>query len=414
MTLIRLSTPILFFSSCLLFSCNKTNHGTPSPTVTGTMKINLANAPTTSGEEVIISESGGAILLDTMSPFNGSLVAPLKTNQTLVNFTIIDTPFNTQVDYRITTYMSVNPSLWATIDQGSYFAPSNLSVGSPGAVYYENIPNVSYNNFLFDDNYSYDPAEDLPITSQGSGYLGLNCLKTVNSSYLYLLFPDSRVYNIHLSQSLDDTVDLSHIDTAVTMNYAVPPPYTLTSTYLTGIMDTTNYNRSLLLYLYPLTPGLPEIEYPAKGVQKYELNVLADYGNNGSASYYSYANTIPSTLPFPAEPAFTLTSPLYSNFSVQFNGEKPLFYQSIWENTTIYWNLYSSPDSATITPQHLLTSLHSKMLQEQDLSTMTTHSFTYGSVSPEMAYADWWTYLFNPAQNSVKRINSILTFTQDF
>jgi hypothetical protein len=371
------------------------------------MNINLTNVLTTTGAEVIISESDGTVLLDTLSPFNGPLVATLKTNQSLVDFTYINYDSGGN-DYYVMTYKAVNPSLWSSLEPGQYWAPIGPMTPTTGAVYYKNVPNVSLNYFWLND---YVGSSGGSITSQGPGYLGLTYTKYGDSNYVYLLFPESGLYNIHLPQSPTDTVDLSHMDTAVIMSFNVPAQYTVNSTTLVGIMDTTNYARSLILY--ENFPGLPEMEYPAKGVQKYESSVSAQYGNNGYAGYFSYGDSVPSTIPFPAGPVYTITSPLYSEFTVQFNASTPTYYQSYWANSKVQWALNYSPDSANINPQKLLTSLNSKMLQGQDLSTMPTHSFGYTS-SPGMVYADWWTYLFNPAQQNAKRVNTVLSFDQSF
>jgi hypothetical protein len=111
-------------ASILFFSCTKDDHTgpvTPPPT-TGSMAINFSAAQGLQIIELIISDTGGEILLDTMSDFSAPFTAVLKTNHTFLDVTTID--YDPQDSTHIlTAYKGVNPSTWTSIRFIDYSAP---------------------------------------------------------------------------------------------------------------------------------------------------------------------------------------------------------------------------------------------------------------------------------------------------
>jgi hypothetical protein len=75
--------------------------------------------------ELIVSDSGGKVLVDTVFPNNGTFSATLHTNDTLVDVTTISTVggFGAQPDYFVFTYKVVNLARWQTVLPGGYEAP---------------------------------------------------------------------------------------------------------------------------------------------------------------------------------------------------------------------------------------------------------------------------------------------------
>src|ERR1700722_8365510 len=110
----------LAVSVCLLslLACHKDSSKPPAPptdsTTTGTLKINLA---VSENSELIISEPGGIVLLDTIPPSNINLNMSLKTNATLVDFTSITAGIG---QYFITTFKAANPTTWTNTHISDY------------------------------------------------------------------------------------------------------------------------------------------------------------------------------------------------------------------------------------------------------------------------------------------------------
>jgi hypothetical protein len=345
------------------------------------MNINLSTS--TPNEEIIITETGGKVLLDTMSPYPNALVATLKTNQTLVDYSLVyyDT-VNTK--YVIKTCKGVNPSKWLSADAQSYLVVYPARTSIQANVVYKNVPPVSLASiWLIDyvgnlgDGYSYPP-----------GYILVNYSQASPSDYVYLLLGAVGLYNFHIPQGVNDTVDLSHMDTAVTLNFNLPSTFTVQSTTLNGIIDTTDLSKSLWLFLY--LPGVQtwNLEYPRKLVQEMELLVNASNSTNGYATYYSYGDTISPTLPLLDQSAYTLSSTQFNNFAEQFTTVHPSYYYSQWMGGKIIYQLYASPDSTNLNPQALLTSLNSKILQGQALSGLSLSTFYFENATG-LDYADF-------------------------
>ena len=409
---------------CLAVACKKSDNpvpttppNTPPPDTTkplATMNINLTYGGGPGYFELVISETGGKVLLDTVPPYNGNIVAALKTNQTLVDVTYI-TYDSSSKRYVINTNKGVNPSNWTSLFGGGIL-PSfgNLSSSVLSTTLYTNIPTslLPYSSYMWITDYS-SSAGGSPDLSTPGQYL-LHYDQYSKNNYVYFLMPMPGLYNFHLPKGIKDTVDFSHPDTAVKMNFNKPAQYTVQNCMLFGIMDTTDFSKSLWLYSTYPNSGLPDIEYPRKFVQKYEFGVTATNANNGIANYFSYGDSIPSTLPLVDESAYSLTSIQNNNFSVKFNSVKPTFYYTRWQNPNILWLLYASPDSAVLNPVGLLSNLKSKRLQGQDLSSLALTLMSYENV-PGLDYPGYFAYVCNPALVQSKRLaTSYVSFTKTY
>lgn len=396
-----------------LSSCGKHNDGSPvaRPPVLGTININLTTVPVALDSlEVIISESGGKVLLDTLGPINNSLVATLHTNQKLLDYTLIYYDSYSSV-YVVTTDKGVDLSNWTELQQSSYSAFISSLPSRQASILYTNIPlnqgSIYMNDYVGSNGYS-------TISGPPNSY-GFTYTQYGTNNYMYLLFSGTGLYNFHIPKGLTDTVDLSHMDTAVTLNFKMPVGYTVNSSYLIGIMDTTDFGRSVILYDNLVYPGQPDMEYPRKLVQKYEPYIYASNGNGQNYfAYYGYGDSIPATLPIPnASAAYTISASQNTNFSVKFGSVSPSYYTSSWNSTTIRWTLNSSPDSTTLNPVGLLTSLNSKMLKGQNFSGLAAFGFGYESAQG-FKYQDFFSYVHNPALIRTKRVPVSIKFGQTF
>jgi hypothetical protein len=251
------------------------------------------------------------------------------------------------------------------------------------------------------------------ITNQTPTSFDLTYSQYSTSAYVYTLFPQSGLYNFHIPKGIADTVDLSHIDTTVVLTFNKPAGYTLNYSTLIGIMDTTDLSKAVFLYNVLGLTGLPDMEYPTKLVQEYELYSYAKNGNNGTGFYYSYADSVPSTLPFPDPSSYTITSEQPNNFAVKFNSTLPTRYITSWNKSKLDIQIYAPADSANLNPQAFLTSLKSKVIQGQDFSGLSLTGFYFENVQG-FDYNGFISYESNPTLVKTKRVPTVSSYSQSF
>jgi hypothetical protein len=219
-------------------------------------------------------------------------------------------------------------------------------------------------------------------------------------NYAYLLIPSAGLYNLHMQSNAIDTVDCTHMDTAASLTFDRPEPFTINSGFSSfiGIFDTTDLTKVIGLSDYSLAPpsrfGV-DLEYPNIPVQKYEMSFSATNASNDALDYYQYSSTLPKTLPLPKEADFNISSAQNDNFVVTFPGNKPTYYfvQLISSNTTV--TLYSRPDSSTMHPVSFLTNLKSKMLQSVNLTVLKPTEFEVDNFSG-MNYSTYLPFVLSP------------------
>jgi hypothetical protein len=394
-----------------LFSCNK-SQDTIATTV-GNLKINLTTpttAPGVSNYEIIISESAGKILLDTISPPNTDIVASLKTNANLVDITNVyfDSYANS---YNVVTYKAVDPSTWTSIYSGSYHAPVGGSPSNvPAEMFFTNIP--SGNSILF-SNCTAEPPNSFTIdvlakTLDVSYHLHA-------SNYAYAIWPNEKRYSMHIPQGPHDTIDCTNLDTTKELALTHSPLYDFYHSRLIGILDTTDFTRSLFLYDNYLTPlfTLPELLYPEKNIQKYELMTEWLSGNNENIAAYSYGDKPDGHIDYPDNTMYSITSILNNHFSVDFKSVRPSYYNTNWQAGNIVWTLYASPDSAVLDPLGILSAQKSRILQGQSLGALKLLSFQFENVQG-FDYQGYLSYTCNPALLKTKRVTNAVSYSKKF
>ena len=290
----RPSLPLSVAILCLvLSSCSKSGskpNTQPTDTTTvGTMNINCSipfNGPQT---ELIVSEPGGKILLDTIAT-NGSspIVAALKTNDTLVDVTYIEPATTAAPLANAVTFKSINLSRLSSLGINDYKDYFNYHLGNipQSQIIYYNVPSqpnfYNYSGGIYFTNYpnnepngsGADPTDhSIEVTYQN-----------YNGNYAYMLFPQAGLYNLHLQQNTVDSVDCSHLDTAVQLTFSRPVPFTeiSISSTLWGILDTTDLSRAIGFtdYTQTSTKSGVDYEYAPLPMQKYEMDYYANYSNS--------------------------------------------------------------------------------------------------------------------------------------
>jgi hypothetical protein len=415
----------LFLFLCCMYACKKNNDAHPSSGNSGTGTGTLSfSTPVDSAQELIVSETGGKVLVDTVFTNNGTFSTTLHTNDTLVDVTIDVVsrgagPTTGPAYYFVTTYKAVNPARWQTVNTGNYLVPLGpVPPSVSGTLTYLHVPNIS------------DPFADFSAAIQFSDYAQPTTAteiyggSTLQFQYYqygnnldYLLFPGIERYKLHTHVTNNDIIDLTEMDTAIAVKFSRPAEYaTVTTCTLIGYSDTTNYSNSLLLYLQFLPPPInpaADVEYPKEKFKAYELNINFSNSNNDDAFYYSYGDTVPSALALPNESSFNLSSSTASLFTVNFAAPKPSYYLTQWQTGNVYWAYYAPPDSTTLRPLSTLTALNSKLLQGQNLSSLGLTNFGFGTAQG-LDYLHYFDYLTDPALLKVRRLPSRIGFSKSF
>jgi hypothetical protein len=397
---------LILFSFIFLVGCSKSSSDTTSPVIpppvtppTDSVIISLKpkfnSAPDDQSIfELIVSTAAGTILLDTQIAKNTNPSISFKSPTKLVDVTLVDYT-RYLFGYNIVTYKSINPSNWDTLNnQGWFRTPATISpftwatldyINSPQSLYYDQI---FFNSFLGSGIYE---------ATFGPTYAHFKYQQRPNPVFL----SDSRagLYKLYSPVSLSDTVDLSSMDTLINRKMIMNDSYNFITSSLVGILDTT-LKTQLQLYNYSwlinsnYTP--PDIQYPNKYFQKYQLSVDAKNTSGDYISHFSYGDTVAWNFNFPTANNYTLSSVTNNDFSVKFNGIKPSYYSTMWKIDSVNWVVYNNPDSVSMKPLNNLSQLQSRIsiLESKNLNALTVGSFGFVTVA-NMSYPDYWAYTYN-------------------
>lgn len=378
-------TALLVFAFC---SCGRSvthPHPTPAP-ADSTLSINLLypNGDTAdwgSSYELIVSERGGNILLDTIASYNIPVVAKMATKNSVVDLTTI-TNLPAYQYYYTTVFTAVQPAKWEVIPDNNN-APTPVQPGTPSQVVYTNTPAWYPDSTQF---------SSLPAYSNGGyniTYDNTNHLTTVGysgpgtgSDDLYVLFSNLGLYHYQSVNSTHNTISLAQMDTTAKVNYSLPPQYTLRSSFFKAYPDTADFTKWLFLYLYYGHQPVADLQYPPVNrtpFQKYLLTMEA-INPNETLDYSTFSSTPPPpgtmTIPFPSAPIYTLNSTANNNFSVNFS-QQPTTYTAYLSTANDAVYIVAPPDSTQINALSLLNSLNSKWLKGQNLSALKVFGFSY-------------------------------------
>jgi hypothetical protein len=410
---------LCFVVITLCLSCNRTLNK-PNVPPANSLAINLTypeGDPVYGKQiELIIAEPGGAILLDSLIPVNTPLKTTLKTTQKLVDITTVVNDSSAGQIY-VTTWKAVDPTQWTTPYPNGYNIRDYNTSGTAAQLYYRNLPAPWTANVNFADGVNSGWSSAVPSTGSATppyGNLSVNYSMHAGN-YAYFLFPIQKLYNFHIPAGTADTVDLSQMDTAIKVNY-YRPGYIFTACNMVGDMDTTNIDRAVLLYAPTFGPGFDTTAvqnfcYPPTLVEKYELRIFAHTPDKQNyLSYYSYGPQVPATMPFPDSTGYTLNSTQPDDFSVTLLTVKPSYISIEYATSNVDWVVFGSPDSTQLHPLSRLSSLNSKMLRQQNLSSLSFASFGYGTAD-QLNYQDYFSFVCNEQRASTSRPASEVDFT---
>jgi hypothetical protein len=363
---------------------------TPAKPADSLLSIHLIN-PDSSGQwganfELIISEAGGKVLLDTIATFNTNIAATLKTIQPRVNVTTI-LHYTQGNNYTVYVRRAVKPALWTNLASPIV---NPLPNSFPSNLVYTHVPlGADTTNILFSSlglnnwNKTYDASQQM----LGIGYTGRS-----GDNYAYLQIPNLGLFSYQPIHTAYDTISLARMDTMVKARFQKPAQAQLDICFLSGYMDTTDMMKFRYLYRFGYRMSGDSIQYPPKNlvpVQKYYLYTGAvSTIKNESYNYMTYTDTVPTTLPYPTAPIYTINSRLSSGFSISFT-QKPTLYTSNWTMSNISIEVASPPDSTTLDVRDLALSLKSKWLQSANFDVLQLGDFTY-SIIDGGDYDSWF------------------------
>ena len=160
-------------------------------------------------------------------------------------------------------------------------------------------------------------------------------------------------------------------------------------------------------------PGF-DLIYPRKSsvFQKYEFWGSWSNRDSTSISYYSYADSVPTTASFFSKSDYVIHSALADNFDVGFPSIKPSLCRTNCSTDKIDWGIYSSPNSA-LQPLMFLTSLHTKYLKDETVANLKINGF-YFEKADDFDYDSYFNYVFRPDLLNKKLLKRSLGFSKGF
>ena len=383
-----LFTTFSFGLLCLITACHKdhvTSSGTTTDsTSTGTLNIHLLNTTNywqDTGNiyvELIISEPGGKVLLDTVTLKGTPITASLHTNATKVDLTSVcyESFFKF---YQAVTFKDVNPSDWTNDNLLSYQAPVGIRPATMAidTLTYTNVPSQNMTTF------SQSPFGNL-LSDYSKASTSRFAFYDVPGNYAYMTIESLLLYNFYLPQKASDTVDCTKMDTLATASYPASSYYSFYTTWLDGYIDSTDLNSQLMLWFSYVNSGTPmasPLAYPTRNIQKYALVASFLHSSNEYTNVYTAGSSVNTNFSYPDPNSYTITSSQNTNFAVAWNAAKPSYYTCSWGDSGVLgYTIYASPDTTTLDPIAILTTQKSKMLQGQSLTTLKLGSFGFETV----------------------------------
>jgi hypothetical protein len=388
-----LSAVLCLFLSVIFFSCKKNADHPTKPIDTDTIVhinyIYLATSFQIQSDslkqiELILSEPGGKILLDTVAAVNTNIVADITKTTARVDLTVIRYRPIAKAFY-VSTEKSIDASAWSILpgsDSLTGVPPNVIPPYFASSVYYTNGPAGPPEPYYWSgSNANYQEGS---YNNTGNNILSLGFLQEPGFE-VYLVLPNRGLYNFHpMSAGGNDVVDLSKMDTALRVQIAHPTQYSTIEFTLNGFPDTNNVQRNVAMMHY--LPGIDtlagsKVIYPGRKVfTKYQFGFSAtDNANKTTISFNDpWCDSVNANPFLPDETYFTLSSTQNNNFSVQFTKLHPSYYTMDWGTSQFYWRLDVPADSTVLNPLRLLTDLNSKLLKGLNGNGMKISDLTFG------------------------------------
>lgn len=356
----------LFFA-CTLLSCDSDKETAPAPVPAKNFDFSFrydTSLEEARDYELILSDKGGKVLLDTLLAFNANHSLSVKSEDIKYNLTtvLIDPIDNS---YWIQTYYQVNPDKWRV----AYNTSSATPVVKEKA-------DITYNNFPAGSDY-YFQTRSLNNSHQGSRFGNTLAVtgytRLVPTDLAYLLVPTHGKYLLTEITSNQTTADFSQAENTEKRKYNRPANITYYSTRLTGYTKAGDRTSSIDLYWLPFHSSEEyDLQFPLTVIEEFDLNVSYTDAGGYRHSYRHFGKEVPEEMELSPVSNFTVSKSGFEDFAVTFTNDKPTIFTSYWgtEDASIEarWTIHSSPDEANYKPKAFLEGLKSKKLAGKDLS----------------------------------------------
>jgi hypothetical protein len=376
------------------------------------VNLSFVDNVASSNYELIITDSNGNSLLDTIMLVNKIATAKFLSNETKFNITTIELSDNRY--YNVKTYYQVNPSQW-NINQNfiQVHQPKTADVGIGPHIYYKDVPKL-------------DPLLlSFPLYTGGNEGTYNRNANTVSMDYSkpdpyysYISIPSLGLYKFHQTVTSHDTVSLAKMDSLSSITYPVNfavSPYNTRE--LIGYTKKNDYSTYTKLwddqYDYWKTYG--DFMYPSTGVEQYLLRYTI-FDDNLSAHYSQVlSDKMPTTLEFLDDSYVKVMKNNPNNFEITFPKAKPSVYGLYFSSTvtdSLNWMVLLPSDKTTLNGTGKLVDLKkSKLLKTFDFSSVVPMAVEL-TKADDYNYYDYLNIIFDPkASNSPQKIMKWMDFT---
>lgn len=409
----------MFMAAWSAIACSKSDTPPVTPPVTPptttvtkniTLYYTVPTAITGGSFEVIVNTTAGASLLDTIVPVNTMINATVKSDKSLVDLTIVHF-FPNIPRYSIWTFKAVDPTGWDTlILEHNYHLPiySDSLAADTGHVTYVNAPTFTDQPYF--NNFGETPQVN---TTVAGGVINVDYAR-YPSNLNYLMLPDRGLYKFSTATKQRDTVDLTTMEQGARSTFVTPPGYKHMFNALIGVMDVSNFNKSLQLSIPNQTIVGADMVYPLTQVKKYWLQAAFNNpATNEFLIHFSYDDSVHLLVDGPTSADYSISSSTPENLAISFS-RKPGYYMTNWTTDVVDWYYFASPDSVNLKPRPYLSSLKSKVLGTTDLSRLAIHYLTMARSPQGTNYQQFLDRGFKAAQRNARTNWAAIDYYRNF
>ncbi|MEJ8804312.1 hypothetical protein [Pontibacter sp. H249] len=371
MSSMRIKLLASFLLISILLGCDSEQETTPAPIPEPEKTFNFSFRYDTQSEEandfeLILSNTDGKVLLDTLIAFNTNHSLRLKSGDTKYNLTTVI--FDPVIDtYWIKTYIKVNPDKWNL----QYYMISTEPVE-------EEMADITYINFPNTDFYFRTKA----ITNYSGGFSGSlfdNTLtltgydKLLPSDLAYIVVPAQGKYMLTEVTSKQTTVNFTEAGNTVKRKYNRPADITNFRTFVYGFTKEGDPKSRIELYS-PIIKESEEydLQFPPTGFEAFNLRMFYNDAAGYEHTYTYNVKEIPSEVELSPTSDFSVSKSGFEDFMIAFTNDKPSIYNVNWAaddpNYYMRWSIFNSPDETSFKPKAFLEGLKSKKLEGKNMS----------------------------------------------
>jgi hypothetical protein len=326
--------------SSILISCQKEDtHPSPKPEpVEHELNFKYVDNFQSTEFELIITDSSGAYLLDTILPVQQMVSAKFRSDETRFNVTTIEnrSGSNSNPSYSVKTYYQVALKPW-NINHDFVLVPKSTAPDLPQGSFinYINTPPINFT----------DPS---PVffsgfgggAGQGTAYMNY---RQPDPYYAYILFTSSRLYNFHQTAGNNDTVNCAKMDTALSITYRKNFELSNSFRELAGYKKKDDYSTYTRLWdgaFDPVGTTYGDFIYPPKGVEQYMAKLIAFDKQGGVHLTRTLADKMPDSLELLDDSYVNITKKDTDRYEFTFPRGPLTTYSCYLQNARFGWEIF--------------------------------------------------------------------------